>query len=246
MSVEEYVRKILRRVVYRYKSDSESYLEYYRQRGASIGSGCVVYEPTNTMIDVSRPYLISIGNDVQILKGVTILTHGYDWSVLKRKYGDVLGNAKPVAIGNNVFIGRNATIMGGVTIGDNVIIGAGAIVTKDIPSDTVVVGVPARAISTVEEYYKKRSALQVFEAQRMAKAYYKAFHKTPPKEEVREFFWLFEERKKPLDNPVFDDVMKLVSNYDMSYDRFMESKPVFNGYAQFIESCHLQERSDRA
>lgn len=235
------IKNILRKLIYGYKASSDSYLNYYRKRGASIGSGCVVYEPTNTMIDVSRPYLISIGNDVQILKGVTILTHGYDWSVLKGVYGEVLGNARPVTIGDNVFLGRNVTVMGNVTIGSNVIIGANAVVTKDIPDNSVAVGIPARVISNIEDYFAKRKELQVFEAQRMAKKYYAAFHKIPPKEEFREFFWIFEERKTPLDNRVFDSVMHLVSNYDYSYQRFMETNPVFNGYAEFIKSCDLEE-----
>lgn len=233
------LKDFLRNLIYGHKANSGAYLEYYRKKGASIGTGCVVYEPTNTMIDVSRPYLLNIGNDVQILKGVTILTHGYDWSVLKGVYGEVLGNAKPVTIGNNVFLGRNVTVLGNVTIGNNVIIGADAVVTKDIPDNCVAVGAPAKVISTVEEYYHKRKDLQVFEAQRMAKMYYAAFHKIPPKEEFREFFWLFEERKNPVDNPVFDAVMRLVSNYEASYQRFMETEPVFKGYEEFIRSCNL-------
>lgn len=234
------IKKILRKLIYGHKASSETYLNYYRERGASIGSGCVVYEPTNTMIDVSRPYLIQIGNDVQILKGVTILTHGYDWSVLKGVYGEVLGNAKPVTIGNNVFLGRNVTVMGNVTIGNNVIIGANAVVTKDIPDNSVAVGAPAKVINNIEDYFQKRKELQVFEARRMAKRYYAAFHKIPPKEEFREFFWLFEERKNPLDNKVFDDVMHLVSNYEVSYRRFMQTEPIFKGYDEFIKFCNLE------
>lgn len=232
-------KQCIRKIIYGHKADSESYLNYYRQRGASIGTGCVVFEPLDTMIDVSRPYLLDIGENVQILKGVTILTHGYDWAVLKGKYGEVLGNARPVKIGNNVFIGRNATILGDVTIGNNVIIGAGSIVTHNIPDDCVAVGVPARIIGSVEDYYEKRKKQQVIEAQNMAKAYYSAFHKIPPKEEFREFFWLFEERKCPLDSKVFDDVMKLVNNYDISYEMFLSTEPVFHGYEEFIESCQL-------
>lgn len=60
-----------------------------------------------------------------------------------------------IKIGNNVHIGINSIIMPGVTIGDNVIIGCGSVVTKNIPSNSVAVGVPARVIETIEEYYKK-------------------------------------------------------------------------------------------
>lgn len=52
----------------------------------------------------------------------------------------------PITVGNDVWIGGNVTIIGGVTIGDNVIVGAGAVVTKDVPANTVVAGVPARQI----------------------------------------------------------------------------------------------------
>ncbi len=65
---------------------------------------------------------------------------------------DVFGK---ITVGNNVNIGWNAVIMPGVTIGDNVVIGAGAIVTKDVESNSVVVGVPARKIETIDEYRKK-------------------------------------------------------------------------------------------
>lgn len=54
--------------------------------------------------------------------------------------------AEPVIIGNNVWIGGSVTIVPGVTIGDNVVIGAGSVVTRDIPSDTVAAGNPARVI----------------------------------------------------------------------------------------------------
>jgi acetyltransferase-like isoleucine patch superfamily enzyme len=63
-----------------------------------------------------------------------------------------------ITIGNNVNIGWNALIMPGVTIGDNVIIGTGAVVTKDIPSNSVAAGVPAKVIESVEEYVRKNES----------------------------------------------------------------------------------------
>ena len=57
---------------------------------------------------------------------------------------------QPVNIGNDVWVGGNCTILPGVTIGSNVVIAAGAVVTKDVPDNCVVGGIPAKVISTIE------------------------------------------------------------------------------------------------
>lgn len=227
------VRKIIRKLIYGYKADSESMIAFLRSRGAHIGDNVVIFEPTNTSIDISRPYLIKIGNMVQITKGCTILTHGYDWSVFKGLYGEAMGKAQTVEIGDNVFIGRNSTIMGGVKIGDNVVIGS----KKSLPSNSVVAGTPAKVISNIEDYYIKRKNHQIDEAYNLVMCYYGAFGKFPPKEELREFFWLFTPRKQPLDNKVFDDAMNLLGNGEFSYHSFMDAKPMFNGYHEFLKCC---------
>lgn len=61
----------------------------------------------------------------------------------------------PITVGDNVHIGNNAIIMPNVTIGSNCIIGCGAIVTKDIPDNSIAVGVPAHVIENIEEYAEK-------------------------------------------------------------------------------------------
>lgn len=81
----------------------------------TIGDNTVIYSPNYCVIDQTRPWMIEIGNNVSITTGVTILTHGYDWSVFKGMYGDVLGSAGRVKIGDNVFIGMHSTILKGVT-----------------------------------------------------------------------------------------------------------------------------------
>ncbi|GGH87258.1 hypothetical protein GCM10007362_48960 [Saccharibacillus endophyticus] len=59
--------------------------------------------------------------------------------------------AAPVVIGQNVWIGSNATLLPGVTIGDHAVVAAGAVVTKDVPQDAVVAGVPAKFIKTIHD-----------------------------------------------------------------------------------------------
>jgi acetyltransferase-like isoleucine patch superfamily enzyme len=102
----------------------------------------------------SEPYLIKIGDDVTITSGVIFHNHDGGLGVLRKKYPgiDVI---KPIKIGNNVFIGSNSTIMPGITVGNNVIIGASSLVTKDIPDNVIVGGVPAKFIKTLEEYEQK-------------------------------------------------------------------------------------------
>lgn len=62
---------------------------------------------------------------------------------------------KPIVVGDNVYFGNNVIVLPGVTIGNNVIIGAGAIVTKNIPNNSVAVGVPAKIIKTADVYLRK-------------------------------------------------------------------------------------------
>ncbi len=88
---------------------------------------------------------VTLGDWCKIGPGVCIATVNHDMDPIRRRdfANDVL---KPVTVGNDVWIGANATLCPGVTIGDNVIVAGGAVVTKDIPSNTVVGGVPAKVL----------------------------------------------------------------------------------------------------
>ena len=132
------------------------------------------------------------------------MTHGFDLSVLKGVYGEILGSSGGVSIGNNVFIGVRTTILKGVHIGNNVIIGANSLVNHDVPDDCVVAGNPAKVIMTMEEYYKKRKEVQVQEAIELVELYRERYGTEPDNNALHEFFWLFssgnEELPKCWDN----------------------------------------------
>lgn len=104
----------------------------------------------NTEIDSLIPQMIEIGDDFISAPGSKILAHDASTYIFVRKH-----RIEKTVIGDRVFLGANAIIMPGVTVGNDVIIGAGAIVTKNIESGMVVVGSPARVVSTVKDYIKK-------------------------------------------------------------------------------------------
>ncbi|MFE4088299.1 sugar O-acetyltransferase [Streptomyces sp. YIM B13502] len=97
-----------------------------------------------TALDVAA---ITIGEDCQIGPNVQLLTPTHPVEPGPRR--DKLEAARPITIGDNVWIGGGAIVCPGVTIGDNTVIGAGAVVTKDIPANVVTVGNPARPVRTL-------------------------------------------------------------------------------------------------
>lgn len=89
---------------------------------------------------------ITIGAGSLIGHSVVLATLNHEEDPAHR--GDM--HPAPIVIGKNVWIGANATVCPGVTIGDGAIVAAGAVVTRDVPANTVVGGVPARTIKTIE------------------------------------------------------------------------------------------------
>jgi acetyltransferase-like isoleucine patch superfamily enzyme len=90
---------------------------------------------------------ISIGDNVTLASGVAILDHDHRFANHgSQRIADGYETA-PVKIGSNVWIGDKVIVLKGVTIGNNVTVGAGSVVTRDIPDNSVAVGVPARVIS---------------------------------------------------------------------------------------------------
>ncbi|MGQ7407795.1 acyltransferase [Streptococcus suis] len=134
-----------------------NYTKYLRKLGVTIGENCEIYKSAQFG---SEPYLIELGNHVRVNSGVNFVTHDGGCWVLREHphYKETFSNADyfgKIVIKDNVHIGTNAIIMPGVTIGENSIIATCAVVTKDVAPNTIVGGVPARVIETLDEYASK-------------------------------------------------------------------------------------------
>ena len=124
--------------------------EYLRKQGAQIGEGCFIVPKSLS----TEPYLVKIGNRVAIAGGVAFITHdGAAW-LFRDEVPDmqVFG---PIVIEDNCVIGQNAVLFPNIRIGPNSIVGAGSVVISDVPPNTIVMGVPARAFGSTEKYKEK-------------------------------------------------------------------------------------------
>lgn len=174
-----------------WRSSSERYIHFLRKKGVIIGENCIFRGPRSTAIDISRPSLIEIGNYVDMNLNFTILTHDYTTSVFLRVYNNFVNSSGKVILGNNIYFGKNCTILKGVTVGNNCIIGAGSLVVNDVPANSVAAGVPARVICTLEEYYNKRKVVALEEAFEYARSIKERFNRMPIESDFREEFPYF-------------------------------------------------------
>lgn len=212
--------------------------QHIRHNGGIIGNNTVVSDPKFTKIDLSRPYLLDIGDYCVISSGTTILTHDYSLSTIRRKYGEWIGEGGTIHIGNNCFIGMDSILLMGTSIGDNCVVGAGSVVKGKFPDNVVIAGNPARIICDLEEYYQKRKERTLHEASICVKTFIKRKGRNPLPHEMNGFKFLFCPR---------DD--KAIKQYKLSfdcsadspeevYDSFMKTKPMFNDYDSFLDYCN--------
>lgn len=132
---------------------------YLRKQGAKIGQ--------DNRLQIrslgTEPYLVTIGNHCTVVNNVSFITHDGGTWVFTEDIPD-LQKFGPIKILDNCFIGMNSVLMPNVTIGPNVIVAAGSIVTKDVPENTVVAGIPAKPIMSLNEY--KEKVLKIWEKQK--------------------------------------------------------------------------------
>lgn len=98
---------------------------------------------------------IVFGNNIELGPGVSIISSNHSFENLREHV-----KSEPIIIGNNVWIGANATILPEVKIGDNVVIGANSVVTKDIPSNSIAVGNPCKVVQEKTPYTEDLSQIK--------------------------------------------------------------------------------------
>jgi acetyltransferase-like isoleucine patch superfamily enzyme len=141
-----------------------------RKLGVTVGEDCRIY----ILKWGTEPFLVTIGSRVTITPGVKILTHDGATCLIKDLNGNRYQRYAAVNIGNDVFIGINSIIMPGVNIGNNVIVASGSVVSKDIPDNSVVGGVPAKKIMTFKEYESKALTTFVNDSELAGSSNYKS------------------------------------------------------------------------
>ena len=119
---------------------------FYTTGGEHIRIGRNVFINQNcTLYDLGG---IDIADDVMIGPNVSLITSGHPLQPSRRR--DVV-TAKPIVIERNVWIAAGVTIIGGVTVGENSVVAAGSVVTRDIPSNCLAAGNPARVMRSIAE-----------------------------------------------------------------------------------------------
>lgn len=120
---------------------------FYCDYGYNISTGENFY--ANHGVVILDAAAVTIGSDVLLGPGVNISTASHPLNAERRR--QKLEIAKPITIGDNVWVGMGAQILAGVTIADNVVVAAGAVVAKDVPAGALVAGVPAKVIRMIAD-----------------------------------------------------------------------------------------------
>ena len=199
--------------------------------GISIGTDTII-DPDST-IDITRPSLVTIGEKCYLNKGLVIMTHDFVSGVIRNVYADYINSSGKVTIGNNVRTGYNVTILKGVTIGDNCFIAAGSMVTKSMPSNSIIGGVPARVLCSLDDYYQRRKCQCVTEAFEYANSIEDRFGRKPQIFEFWEEFHLFIDKENIED---FDkDIMVYQLGGEENYKKWLSlHKKTFKNFDDFL------------
>lgn len=209
-----------------------------RRCGVKVGRGVVFRDPRSVTIDLTRPSLVEIGDDVDINANFTIMTHDFAAGVFVRKYGELVNSSGAVKIGSNIYMGRDVTILKGVSIGDNCVIGLGSVVMHDVPDNSVVAGCPARVISSLDDYFAKRKRLCRDEAFEYARSIRERFGRRPRVEDFWEEFPLFVHGDRVAEY----GSLPVRRQLGCAYERYTAShKAPFDGFDDFIDRALAED-----
>jgi len=147
------LKRLLRRLRHAIERARHTPLERYRSQGLKAPAWLPVFNAV-----VAEPHLCEIGENVWLTAGTMLLNHDGAIAMLNRAgRTDLVNIVGRIVIEDNVFVGIRAIIMPGVRIGRGSIVAAGALVTKDVPPGSVVGGVPAKVICSVDDYLAEYS-----------------------------------------------------------------------------------------
>lgn len=216
-----------------YHSSSKTLVKYLRQSGIEVGENVIFRHPRSVRIDVTRPSLVSIGDNVDMNKNFQILTHDWVSGVFRNCFGDMVNSSGKVTIGNNVYFGTDVIVLKGVTIGDNCVIGAGSIVTKDIPSNSVATGSPCRVVCDLQQYYEKRKKQALSEAVEYVNSIRERFNREPIISEMREEFIYFVDKRNI---EQYKDVVPVKYQLGRGYDEWLSNHHApFTSFEEFLD-----------
>ena len=140
-------REFLRKMFKKTGKDPTVVPPFWCDYGYNIEVGDYFYANHNFI--VQDGVSVKFGDNVFIAPNCLVTTAEHAVDPQLRKEGVEI--AKPVTVGNNVWIGAGSILLAGVSIGDNSVIGAGSVVTKDIPANVVAVGVPCKVLRQITE-----------------------------------------------------------------------------------------------
>lgn len=140
------------------RMDTPPYRRFWLGRHSVIESFCCINNAVGdvtigdyTRIGIHNTIIgpVCIGNHVNLAQGITVTALNHNFEDASKRIDEQGISTKPVVIGDDVWIGANAVILPGVTIGSHCVVAAGAVVTKDVPDNCVVGGVPAKVIKSL-------------------------------------------------------------------------------------------------
>ena len=140
------------------RMDTPPYRRFRLGRRSVIESYCCINNAVGdiTIGDYTRVGIhctiigpVCMGSHVHLAQGITVTALNHNFEDTQLRIDEQGITTKPVVIGDDVWIGANAVILPGVTIGSHCVVAAGAVVTKDVPDNTVVGGVPAKVLKTL-------------------------------------------------------------------------------------------------